>query len=168
MKRISPILALAAVLAGGALVSDSPAAFAQGMGPGMMGGGMGMHGGFTSSTAYLDAVKKELNITPAQEPAWNDYAGTVKTQAEQLQAQHQTMYQSMATMTWEQRQTLMNQMFEKRQQSAAAVHAAADKLVASLDDAQKTKAQTLLPGLRYGGGMMQGGGMMGGPGPRRP
>ena len=69
-----------------------------GMGPGMMGGmdhdmgpgmmnGMGprmKHGGADqtfSDPARLDALKAELAITPAQEPAWTKYAKAVQDAA---------------------------------------------------------------------------------------
>ena len=135
-----------------------PGMMGQGMmGQGMMGQGGMMSGGFANSSAYLDTLKGELAITPKQEKAWNDYADVVKGTAEQMRALHESMFASMGTQSWEQRRDAMNQMFAARQQAYANVHDAAVGLVATLDDAQKAKAERSLPGLAaYRPGMMQG------------
>src|SRR6185312_14077517 len=99
------------------------------MGGGMMGGGPGMMGGTWDATRYLDSLKSELAISPAQEPAWKAYADTVSGVAEQMQGLHKTMFESMGTATWQERRTQMNQMFEARQQAFDNVHEAATKLV---------------------------------------
>jgi hypothetical protein len=48
----------------------------------------------------------------------------------------------------------MNQMFEARQQASDMVYEAATTLMTALDPAQRAKAQSILPGLAYGRGMM--------------
>ena len=124
-------------------------------GPGMMGGhGPGMMGGDWNTASYLDGLKKQLAITPKEEPAWKEYAVTVSGVGEQMQGLHQTMFDSMSTASWQERRNLMNQMFQARQQASDAVHEAATKLLLALDPAQRVKAQSILPGLTYGRGMM--------------
>ena len=127
------------------------------MGQGMMGQGGMMSGGFADSSAYLDTLKGELGITAKQDKAWGDYADVVKGTAEQMRALHESMFASMGTQSWEQRRDTMNQMFAARQQAYTNVHEAAVMLFATLDDAQKAKAERSLPGLAaYRPGMMQG------------
>jgi hypothetical protein len=123
---------------------------------GMMGGGMGpgMMGGYWNTASYLDGLKTRLGITAGQEPAWKDYSDTVTSVGQQMQTQHQTMFEAMGTASWQERRNLMNSMFQTRQQASGSVHQAATKLVAALDPAQKERAQQILPGLTYGHGMM--------------
>ena len=127
---------------------------AGGAGPGMMGGGPGMMGRSWNTASYLDRLKTELGITTNQEPAWKDYADTVSGMGEQMQSLHQTMFDSMGTASWQERRNMMNQMFQARKQAFDTVHEAANRLLPALDPAQKAKAQTSLPGLAYGPGMM--------------
>jgi hypothetical protein len=140
----------------GMTVATSAAAIALAQpGPGMMGGGHGpgMMGGWNTKT-YLDGLKTQLAITSKEGPAWNEYADTVSGVGEQMQGLHQTMFQSMGTASWQERRNLMDQMFQARQQAFDTVHEAATKLMSALDPAQKAKAQSILPGLAYGRGMM--------------
>lgn len=125
-----------------------------GGGPGMMGGGGGMMGGSWTTGSYLDSLKSQLKITAKQEPAWKDYADIVSGVGEQMQALHQSLFDSMGTASWQERRDMMNRMFQARQQSFDTVHEAAGKLMAALDPAQKATAQRYLPGLAYGHGMM--------------
>jgi Spy/CpxP family protein refolding chaperone len=73
-----------------------------GMGPGMgmgmgQGPGMGMHGrmqpGATAAdaAARLEAVKAELKILPAQEAAWQAFAGVMQKQAAEREAMRAQM-----------------------------------------------------------------------------
>jgi hypothetical protein len=123
------------------------------MGGGMMGGGA--MGGTWTTPGYLDSLKTELAITPAQEPAWKDYAETVAGVADQMQGIHQSMYEAMGTATWQERRDMMNNMFAARQNAQETVHGAAQTLLPKLDAAQRTKAETSLPGLAHGRGMMR-------------
>ncbi len=126
-----------------------------GGGPGMMGsGGPGMMGGDWNTGTYLDGLKTQLAISPNQEAAWKNYADTVSGFGEQMQGLHQTMYESMGTASWQERRNLMNKMLQVRQQAFATVQEAASKLMAALSPAQKAKAQSILPGLAHGHGMM--------------
>ncbi len=164
-------LTAAAVLMGCALVGGSGLVLAQPMMGGMMRGpGPGMMGrggwGYADPASYLAALKADLGVTPAQEPAWNEYAETVKGVAAQMQGTHQTMYEAMGSASWEERRDMMNRMFDARQQAFNTVHTAAEKLLASLDASQRSKAASRLPGLAGPGRHM----MMGGyrPSPRSP
>jgi hypothetical protein len=126
-----------------------------GAGPGMMGGGgPGMMGGYWNTGTYLDALKSQLGITTKEEPAWKDYADTVSGVGEQMQGLHQSMFESMGTASWQERRNLMNQMFQARQQAYETIHDAATKLLSALDPPQQKRAQSILPGLVYGPGMM--------------
>lgn len=126
-----------------------------GAGPGMMGGvGTGMMGGGWNTASYLDALKTRLGITAEEEPAWKEYADTISGVQEQMRGLHQTMFEAMGTATWQERQSMMNQVFQARQQAFDVVHEAAEKLLAALPPGQKTVAQDVLPGLGYGPGMM--------------
>ena len=154
-SKLAQRLALATILAGFVpmvAVAQPPA----GPGPAMMGGGMGpgMMGGYWNTATYLDGLKSRLGITAGQEPAWQDYSETVTSAGQQMQTQHQTMFEAMGTASWQERRNLMNSMFQTRQQASDSVHQAATKLVAALDPAQKERAQQTLPGLAYGHGMM--------------
>ncbi len=158
-------LTAAAMLTGSVLVGGSGLALAQPMMGGAMHGpdaGMMRHHDWSYSgpASYLAALKADLGITPAQEPAWNDYAEAVKGMAAQMQGVHQTMYEAMGSATWQERRDMMNRMFEVRQDAFNTVHSAAEKLLASLDPSQQKKAVGRLPGL-----VGPGRGMMGGYGP---
>jgi uncharacterized coiled-coil DUF342 family protein len=120
-----------------------------GMGRGMM--------AFGDVNAYADSLKAQLGITPAQEPAWNEYASTLKGVAGQMQGVHQTMWEAMNTATWQERRDMMNRTFEARQSAFETVHAAALKLEPDLTLAQRSQAALMLPGLRTPGpGMAMG------------
>lgn len=165
IARVVSLVAVAATLGGSGVVlaqQAAPAAGAMsgpgggGMGPGMMGGGMGMGRGITDPASYLSALKSNLGITAAQEPAWDEYASTVQGVAMQMQGAHQIMFDAMGTATWQERRDMMDRMFEARQQAFSMVHDAAEKLLPSLSPAQRTRAATCLPGLAAPGrGMMR-------------
>lgn len=125
-----------------------------GGGPGMTGGGPWMMGGFGDTGSYLASLKAELGISANQEAAWKDYADTVSGVRAQMQGLHQTMFDSMGTASWEERRDMMNRTFQARQQAFDSVHEAAEKLMTVLTPAQRTKAQSSLPGLAFGPGMM--------------
>ncbi len=110
--------------------------------------------GFGDPAGYLDALKTNLGITPAQEQAWQGYADTVTGVAAQMQGAHQIMYDAMGTATWQERRDMMNRMFEAREKAFAAVHEAAQILLPSLTPPQRTRAAGMLPGLGGRGGAM--------------
>ena len=159
------------LVATAALVGQTAAAMAQpmgpgsgagaGMGPGMgRGGGPGFGRGMNDPATYLANLKTELAITPAQEPAWSEYAQTVQSMAAQMQAMHTAMFPAMQAATWQERQEMMNQMFASRDEAHKRVEAAAQKLMPSLTAEQQTKAATSLPGLIAPPGRGPGGGRM--------
>ena len=158
-----------AVILVGSVVIGSGLVLAQPMMGGMMHGpeaGMMRHHdqSYADPASYLAALKADLGVTSAQEPAWNAYADTVKSVVAQMQGTHQTMYEAMGSASWQERRDMMNRMFEARQQAFNTVHSAAEKLLASLDAPQRTKAATRLPGLVGPGQRMMGHG----PTPRSP
>ena len=152
-------LLLAATLAGvgGTMAVAQPGpggGMMGGSGHGMMAGPHGMMGGQWDAGSYLAALETQLAITPAQESAWKDYADTVSGLTQQMQGLHQSMFESMGTASWQERRTMMNQMFQARQQAIDTVHEAATRLMAALDPSQRSKAQSILPGFGYRRGMM--------------
>jgi hypothetical protein len=143
-----------------------------GMGHGLM---MGMHRGhgpmagkFADPAARLDSLKSELGITAAQEAAWDAYATAFQEMAAAMKARHQGMDRgAMYSMSDQERQAFRTGMWEQRETAFRPVKAAAEQLLTALDDAQKAKAQQMLPGLAaHGPGMMRHTGM--GPGGMHP
>ncbi len=166
-------LGVAAVLAAG-IGTYALSATAGGLGPqfmhGMMGGGMGpgmmMHahgmmgeggGPFAAAadpSSHLETLKTELAITAEQETAWSAYANTVADTVTAMRA-------AVEGASGGDRQAFFAAMQEQRQKSLAAVKAAADQLLASLDLTQKAKAEQILPGLAAGPAEMAAGMGMG-------
>jgi hypothetical protein len=136
------------------------------MGPGMrsqMGPGA-MHGGpgFAFDPAQLDALKTELGIRPAQEQAWTEYTKTVQDAATAMKTAREGVNPDAITKLGPQeRFAFATKMREQAQKQHETVAAAANELVATLDDAQKAKAQQTLPGLAFGPGPMHAAGMRG-------
>ena len=174
-------LAAATVFAGGWAVAQSVALDGfgppfmrgkghDGMGPGMMKGmrhgmmkGMGpgmMHGdsGQTSADpARIDALKAELAITAAQEPAWAKYADAVQDAAASMETARESVDPDVVSkMTPADRFAFVTKRREQRQTRFGAVKAAAEELLATLDATQKAKATDVLPGLALGPGQMRG------------
>lgn len=140
-------------------------AFGGAMGAGMMGSGM-MGGGMSGDpSGYLAAIKQNLGITARQEPAWDAYAKTVRDTVSSLWTTHYGVAMN-AMHGGSSPQAVMTAMHDQQQQTFQTLRTAADKLVTTLNEAQKTKATDLLPGLAScgRGGMhtaMMGAGMMG-------
>lgn len=130
------------------------------MGPGMRGQmGPGMHGGpglTQFDQARIDTLKTELGITSAQEPAWTKYAKAVQDSAATMQTMHDGVDpDAVSKMSPQDRHAFMTTMREQRQKQFETVQTAANELLATLDDAQKTKARKTLPGLApFGPGTM--------------
>jgi hypothetical protein len=155
------------------------------MGPGMMqhmGSGMGMgmgrgamHGGpghALADPAQIETLKTELGITPAQKPAWDKYAKTVQEAAETMKTTRESVdHDALSKMSPADRHAFGTSMREQRQEQFETVQTAAKELLAALDETQKAKATSRLPGLaERGSGMGKGMGMMHGTamgGPRR-
>ena len=146
------LLIVGLLMAATAPAEAQPMGMGGGRGPGMMRQGPGM----VDPAAYLDGLKAKLKITAMQEAAWSTYAAAVKTHADQMKAQHQTMFEAMGTATWQERRNMMDTMFATRQQAMTAVHDAAATLSEALTPAQRQQAQGILPGLMGRGGPMMG------------
>jgi hypothetical protein len=139
-----------------------------GMGPGMMKGmgghgpgmmkGMGpgmMHGGALADPAQLETLKGELGITPAQEAAWSKYAKTVQDAAAAMKGARESVNPSTVMgMSPADRFAFATKMREQGQKQFETVRTAANELLSALDNTQKAKAGTLLPGLAFGPGPM--------------
>jgi hypothetical protein len=168
-----------AVVAMGALATYAFAQHGPGFGPGRMGMGPGMmkgHGmgpttGHTQGTfgdpiAQLATAKTEIGIRPAQQAAWDSYAKVVTDTATAAREQREKVNpEAILKMDAKERQAFITKMQEQRQQNFKTVSAAAETLLAQLDDAQKAKARDVLPGLAsigHGPGARHG--MAGGPG----
>lgn len=140
-----------------------------GMGHGMMGGGRdGMMGRQADPAARLDAIKAELGIKPEQTADWNTYAKVVTdTAAERREHREKIDRDAVRKMEPKDREAFRHQMMKQRDDSFAKVRTAAETLLAKLDDAQKEKARSTLPGLASAGsGQGHRQGMMGGHGGR--
>ncbi|MGA3399599.1 MAG: hypothetical protein ABSC95_10295 [Acetobacteraceae bacterium] len=133
------------------------------MGPGMMGGGPGMMGwqdgvgprGFADPAARLTALKTDLAIRPEQTAAWDTYAKVVQDTAATMQAARAKLDPStLQTMSWQDRRAAMTGLHEQHAQAFDAIKTAADALLPTLDNAQKTVARAALPGLAAGGPWM--------------
>ncbi len=165
MNKLTKVLAIGALLVsvgGTGMVAwadtAAPAAAAptaqDGQGGGMMHGGMkGRHHGHHrfgvgDPAARLAALKTDLGIRPEQAGAWDAYAKTVQGTAQQMQTAHNGVdRKAVHDMLPQDREAFLARMHEQRAQAFATVRTAAQALLPSLDDAQKTKAQTELPGL---------------------
>ncbi len=135
------------------------------MGPGMRGRmGSGMHGGSDMTQfdpARIDTLKSELGITTAQEPAWTKYTKALQDAAATMKATRDGIDRdAISKMTPQDRFALRASIREQAQKQFETVRTAADELLATLDEAQKTKAQGTLPGLAFEPGMR---GAMSGP-----
>jgi len=179
MRKITKILGVGAAVAVAGTIGWH--AFAQapmhgghgmGMGPGMM---MGKHrghgpmaGGLADPAAHLASLKTELGITAPQQAAWDAYAKTVQDTAATMKSRRQGMDRGkMHNMSDQDRQAFRSQMRAQHEEAFQPVKAAAEQLLTTLDDTQKTKAKEILPGLAaHGPGMMHRAGM--GPGGMHP
>lgn len=137
----------------------------QHMGPGMHEGkGASMMGGAAGSAlanpAQIETLKKDLNITAAQEPAWAKYAKTAQDAAATMKANREGIdHSAIAKLSQQDRIAFMTAMREQRVAQFEQVQVAAKELLSTLDDKQKVKAQETLPGLAFGPGTMRSAGM---------
>ncbi len=120
------------------------------MGPGMMGpAGPGFP---FADQVQLDKLKAELAITSAQDAAWTKYTKTLQGAAATMKATRESATQAKP----QDRFAFASKMREQGQKQFEAVKSAANELLVKLNDAQKTKAEQILPGLAFGPGMMHG------------
>ncbi len=125
------------------------------MGPGMMHGMMG--GGQTfADPARMDALKADLAIKPDQEAAWIKYTTALNDAAGTMKAAFEAAGNELNDAAPQDRFAQMSKFRELGQTQFKSVESAANELLATLDDAQKAKAQESLPGLAFGPGAMRG------------
>ena len=124
-----------------------------GMAPGMMGGSHGPFGAAVDPSSHLDTLKTDLGITAAQEPAWTKYTKAVEDAAATMKTAQEGVNPD-AVGSPQDRFAFMTNMREQGQKQFETLQTAANELLAALDDAQKAKAQTSLPGLVFGPGAM--------------
>jgi hypothetical protein len=182
MKTMTKILALGGTAAlaatlGWAALADMPMhRGAHGMGMGMGGMGMGpgmMHGGpghaALTDPAQIEALKTELGITTAQQPAWDKYAKALQEAATTAKTAHEVVNpEAVGKMSPADRFAFVTKMREQGQKRHETVQTAATELLAALDETQKAKAADILPGLAARGPGMMHGAAMGGPGHNHP
>ena len=172
MKTITKILGTGAAIAAVGILGSY--AFAQqgpgfgparmGMGPGMMmGKGHGPMGAVADPAAHLATLKTELGLRPEQQADWDAYVKVVTETAAAGRARRESVDRdAVMKMEPKDRQAFITGMQEQRQKQFETVKAAAETLLAKLDDTQKAKARETLPGLiaaGHGPGMRHG--MMG-------
>lgn len=126
-------------------------AMGSGMGPGMMSGPPGAF----ADPAQLETLKKELSITAAQEPAWTKYTKAVQDAATAMKAAREDVNPgTLSKLSPQDRFASVSKIREQGQKQFETVKTAANELLTTLDEAQKAKAQTSLPGLAFGPGAM--------------
>jgi hypothetical protein len=131
-----------------------------GMGPGGMGKGQ-MMGNPGDQASRLSTLKTELGIKPEQTAAWDTYAKVVTDSATERRDHVQHIDRdAMRNMKSDERQQHFNSMQTQREAAQAKIKTAAETLIATLDETQKAKASTSLPGLATAGPGMRFG-MMG-------
>jgi hypothetical protein len=130
----------------------------KGHGPGMMKGMMhGRQGAAFADPTQIERLKAELGITATQETAWNTYAKAIQDAAAAMRTARENVNPSaVSKMTPSERFAFVSGMREQAQKQFEAVRTAANELLAGLDDTQKAKATTILPGLAFGPGPMWG------------
>jgi hypothetical protein len=129
------------------------------MGPGMMRGGPGST---FADPARIDTLKTELGITAAQEPAWTKYAKAVQDAAATMKTTRESVNpETVGKLTPQERFAFVSKIREQAQKQRETVQMAANELLTTLDDAQKTKAEQTLPGLAFGPGATRGAGFGG-------
>jgi hypothetical protein len=136
---------------------------------GMQGRGMGPGGQFgmmADPASRLASLKTELAIKPEQTAAWDAYSKVVKdTAADRRNRRDNVDRDAVRKMEPKDREAFRTAMMKQRDEEQAKLKAAAEALIAALDDTQKAKARGALPGLSQmseGSGMRHG--MMGGHG----
>jgi hypothetical protein len=123
-------------------------------GHGMMHGRAGMG---LADPAQLETLKAELEITASQEQAWSKYAKTVQDASAGMKASREGVDpEAVRKMSPADRYAFVSKMREQAQERFAAIRAAADELLATLDATQKARVNDILPGLAFSRGPMRG------------
>jgi hypothetical protein len=166
MRKITKVLAIGGVVAavGGIGLAAMAETSGPGFGPPFMRGHMGpgmmgpQSGPQAAGFADLAALKAELAIKPEQAAAWDAYVKVVRDTTAQMQAKMDM--NAMHGMSSQDRDAFMTTQRDQHDQAFGTVKSAAEALLPSLDDSQKAKARTSLPGLASRGpAMMQHAGM---------
>jgi hypothetical protein len=131
--------------------------------------GPGMHGQIGSDSfqggqgfglidpARLDALKTELGITAAQEPAWTKYTKAIQDAATAMKTSRDGVNpDAIGKLGPQERFAFASKMHEQGQKQFETVKTAANELLATLNDTQKAKARQTLPGLAFRPGPMSG------------
>jgi hypothetical protein len=120
------------------------------MGPGMQGvRGDDHRGGHRDPAERLASLKTDLSIRPDQAASWDTYSKVVLDTAARMHAARGGVDRdAVHAMSAADREAFMTKMRDQRTQAHATVRAAAEALLPALDEAQKTKARTELPGLK--------------------
>ena len=134
------------------------------MGPGMLGQmGPGMHGGpglAQFDPAKIDTLKTELGITEIQEPAWTKYTKALQDAATTMKTAREAINpDAVSKLSPQDHFAFVTKIREQGQKRFETVKTAANELLATLNDAQKAKAQATLPGLAFGPGTMHSAGV---------
>jgi hypothetical protein len=126
----------------------------QGAGPGPGGHG---HTQSLVDPTDVEALKREIGITATQEQAWNEYASSLEETASTVRALREGVdREAVLAMSPADRFEFVKGMREQAEKRREVLKAAAEKLVAVLDEAQKAVAQEVLPGLvEFGRGPMR-------------
>lgn len=90
----------------------------------------------TAATYWLSRMHAQLQVTAAQEPAWQAFAAAVAAQADAMQAFRSQMFQASAA-TAPQRAQLAQQFMAERLTAASAVSTSLSALYALLTDSQR-------------------------------
>ena len=110
-----------------------------GMGPGMMHGAPGS--GFADAED-IDELKTELGITPAQELAWSKYVKAVQDAAAAMKTTREGVDpQAVSKMNPADRFAFVSKMREQGEKQFEAVKAAANELLATLDDSTESRGR---------------------------
>jgi hypothetical protein len=130
---------------------------------GMQGRGMrpgGQFGMMADPAGRLASLKTELAIKPEQTAAWDAYSKVVtETAADRRNRRDNVDRDAVRKMEPKDREAFRTAMMKQRDEEQAKLKAAAETLIATLDDTQKAKARGALPGLAQtseGSGMRHG------------
>ena len=107
---------------------------------------------------WLAAVKQQLQISPEQEPAWDNYQQSLQQQRDAMQQERNEIdYHDLDDMEAEERQSYLRSRMGARLQSISATVQARSELMAVLDDQQLALAEVVLPKEAHGGHGYHGG-----------
>ena len=107
---------------------------------------------------WLAAVKQQLQISPEQEPAWDNYQQSLQQQRDAMQQERNEIdYHDLDDLEAEERKSYLRSRMDARLQSISATVQARSELMAVLDDQQLALAEVVLPKEARGGHGYHGG-----------